>query len=374
MSYPTRDAQPRLPSQPPNWQSNAPDAHSTVLIGILRAIDANGNRAREAVRVVEDYVRFVLDDRHLTERCKTLRHAIAQALARIPQLDRLAARETQADVGTQLSVPTEISRPCDADLVGANFGRLQEALRSLEEFGKRISPPAAAELEQLRYQAYTLERAVAITGQSQRALAQARLYVLLDGQATAEEFCRLARTLVQAGVHIVQLRDKRLDDRPLLERARLLRAITREGNTLLVMNDRPDLAVLADADGVHVGQEEVTVKDARTIVGPHRLVGVSTHSIEQARQAVLDGANYLGVGPTFPSGTKQFDHFPGLELVHAVAEEIRLPAFAIGGITAENLPQVLAAGLARVAVSGAITTADSPEEAVCTLLAMLGKV
>ena len=80
------------------------------------------------------------------------------------------------------------------------------------------------------------------------------------------------------------------------------------------MNDRPDLAVLARADGVHVGQEELSVKDARSIVGPDMLVGVSTHSIEQARQAVLDGASYLGVGPTFPSGTKRFEQFPGVEL------------------------------------------------------------
>jgi len=324
------------------------------------------------VRVVEDYVRFVLDDQHLTERCKTLRHAIAVALGRIAETDRLAARETQADVGTQISVLTEVARASDVDLVGANFGRLEEALRSLEEFGKRVSPQAAAELEQLRYQAYTLERAVAITCQSQHALAQARLYVLIDGRATVEEFCRLAQTLVAAGVHVIQLRDKQLDDRTLLERARRLRPITREGNTLFIMNDRPDLAVLADADGVHVGQEELSVKDARTIVGPRRLVGVSTHSIEQARQAVLDGANYLGVGPTFPSGTKQFDHFPGLEFVRAVAQEIALPAFAIGGVTVDNLPQVVAAGLHRVAVSGAITTAADPVRAAHALLAMLG--
>ena len=90
------------------------------------------------------------------------------------------------------------------------------------------------------------------------------------------------------------------------------------------------------------------------------LIGVSTHSIEQARQAVLDGANYLGVGPTFPSGTKQFEHFPGVELLRAVAAEIRLPAFAIGGISEENAGQVLSAGFTRIAVSGAITGAEDP--------------
>jgi len=134
------------------------------------------------------------------------------------------------------------------------------------------------------------------------------------------------------------------------------------------MNDRPDLAALSRADGVHVGQEELTVKDARSIVGPEALLGVSTHSIEQARQAVLEGANYLGVGPTFPSDTKQFEKFPGLPLLRQVAAEIRLPAFAIGGITAENLPEVLATGVTRVAVSGAIAAADEPVAAARVLL------
>jgi thiamine-phosphate pyrophosphorylase len=134
------------------------------------------------------------------------------------------------------------------------------------------------------------------------------------------------------------------------------------------MNDRPDLAVLARADGVHVGQEEVSVKDARSIVGPDMLVGVSTHSIEQARQAVLDGANYIGVGPTFPSGTKRFAQFPGVELLRAVAEEIRLPAFAIGGIERANLAEVLAAGFTRIAVSRAISSAADPVQAAKELL------
>ena len=104
----------------------------------------------------------------------------------------------------------------------------------------------------------------------------------------------------------------------MLDRARLLaRTDGRNRETLFIVNDRPDLAALARADGVHVGQEELSVKDARSIVGPEMLVGVSTHSIEQARQAVLDGANYIGVGPTFPSGTKQFEQFPGVELLRA---------------------------------------------------------
>ncbi len=338
----------------------------------LRVLDAAGNRAREGLRVVEDYVRFVLDDRFLTGRIKALRHDLTSLLSVFPAAQRLAARDTLGDVGTQLATPAEWRRSDTASVLAANFTRLQESLRSLEEFAKILDPPVAAKIEQLRYQSYTLHRAVETLRTSAERLQHARLYVLIDGRATLEEFTSLAREIAFAGAHVIQLRDKRLDDRTLLQRARTLRQITAEAGALFIMNDRPDLAVLAQADGVHVGQEELTVKDARAIVGPEALIGVSTHSIEQARQAVLDGANYLGVGPTFPSETKHFEAFPGVALLQAVAAEITAPAFAIGGIGLENLPQVLASGFRRVAVGAAIANAASPSSVVREFLKALG--
>src|SRR5262249_54437219 len=161
-------------------------------------------------------------------------------------------------------------------------------------------------------------------------------------------------------VDVLQFRDKQLGDRELLQRARQLRELTASSRTLFIMNDRPDLAALSRADGVHLGQEELSVKDARSIVGPDALIGVSPHSLVQARQAVLDGASYIGVGPTFPSQTKRFEEFPGLDLLRQIAAEIRRPAFAIGGISLENLPSVLATGIGRVAVSSAVVDSASP--------------
>ena len=357
------------PDEPlPTTSSDAPPADQ---LRTLRVLDAASNRGREGLRVVEDYVRFVLDDPHLTGQIKRLRHDLSAALSRVSIGRRLAARETRADVGTSVATCSERRREDPRAVLAANFTRLQESLRTLEEFGKILDPDVAAELEQLRYRSYTLQRAVGITADSLQRLGRARLYVLIDGGPSAEQFTALVQSLVDAGVHVLQLRDKRLKDRPLLDRARRLRELTRASDTLCIVNDRADVAALSGADGVHVGQEELTVKDARTIVGPDRLVGVSTHSIEQARQAVLDGANYLGVGPVFPSGTKHFDEFPGPDLLRAVAAEIRLPAFAIGGIAPENLPQVRAAGFARIAVSGAVAAASDPAKAARELLAAL---
>jgi thiamine-phosphate pyrophosphorylase len=340
-------------------------------LATLRIIDASANRAGEGLRVVEDYLRFVLDDAHLVSVCKQLRHNLAAALAEISPTERLAARDTPGDVGTQITTPAELARSTAEEVAGASLKRAEQALRSLEEYSKVVSPRHSAGFESLRYQLYTLEKALGTTREGLSRLAQARLYVLLDGRSTLAEFAALAGELVEAGVHVLQLRDKRLDDRRLLERARRLRELTAQSQTLFLMNDRPDLAVLSRADGVHVGQEELSVKDVRAVIGPAALVGVSTHSLEQARRAVLDGATYLGVGPTFPSPTKSFEALAGLDLLRQVAAEIRLPAFAIGGVSAENLAAVLETGCCRVAVASAVTNAPSCSEAAKRLLAML---
>jgi thiamine-phosphate pyrophosphorylase len=334
----------------------------------FRVIDAAANRAREGLRVAEDFVRFVLDDRHLTGQCKQLRHDLAALMDQIPGEQLLSARETQADVGTALATPSEVHRSDAAEVLLANFARLQESLRSLEEFGKLIDPGWAAEIKQLRYRSYTLHRAVEITRTSIKRLANARLYVLIDGRATIDDFRQLAQSLIDAGVHLLQLRDKKLDDRQLVERARLLRELTRGTSTLFIINDRPDLAALCHADGVHLGQEDLSIKDARAMIGPEALVGISTHTIEQARQAVLDGANYIGAGPTFPTDTKKFENFPGLDFLRAVAAEICLPAFAIGGINPANLCEVLSTGITLVAISRSITEAPDPAVAARIIL------
>lgn len=337
----------------------------------LRIIDANANRASEGLRVVEEYVRFVLDDQHLTQLCKQLRHDLATTLATFSATDLCATRDTSGDVGTNVTTDGEYIRQDARDVALASQKRVEQSLRCIEEYSKTFASDAASSIEQLRYRAYSLGKTIVTTTANVERLAGTRLYVLIDGGELAEEFAELASQLVAAGVHVLQLRDKNLDDRTLISRARQLRQITRDAETLCVINDRPDIAVLCDADGVHVGQEELSVKDARTIVGPGKLVGMSTHSIEQARQAVLDGADYIGCGPTFPSGTKQFDAFPGIAFLEQVASEISLPAFAIGGINLENIAEVIDAGFTRVAVSGSVVASREPIRAAEAFLAAL---
>ncbi len=339
----------------------------------LRIIDAALNRAGEGLRIVEDYVRFVLDDPLLTREIKALRHELAMAAATIAPFDLHAARDTVHDVGTQVSTSAEKNRSDVAAVCAASLKRAEQSLRSLEEFGKLIDGGSAAQMETLRYRLYTLEKAIDVGRSSRERLAGVRLCVLVDGATSADEFERLVAALVEAGVGMIQLRDKRLDDREVLDRARRLRRLTRETATLAIVNDRADIAAAAVVDGVHLGQKDVSVKDARAVVGTRMLIGVSTHNIEQARAAVLDGANYLGAGPTFPSETKAFDKFAGLEYLREVAAEIRLPTFAIGGITAENFRDVLSSGILRVAVSAAVTQANDPSVAIHELSSILNE-
>ncbi len=324
---------------------------------VLRIIDANANRAAEGLRVVEDYARFVMDDSSLSERVKQLRHRLTEALAGTEQ-ERVSMRNSTDDVGRTVQVDSEYQRASSLSVAVASIKRVQQAIRCLEEYGKQLDHQLAKACEQLRYESYELERAVVVTESSRRRLSRAQLYVLADAAGDAAEFRRGVAQLVKAGVHVIQLRDKQLSDRDLLQRANILRELTSDTPTTMIMNDRPDLAYLSFADGVHVGQDELTVCDARRILGPQKLIGVSTHSLQQAMRATQDGANYIGVGPTFPSKTKHFDSHTGLELLTAVASEVSLPSFAIGGIDLDNLSRVLSTGMTRVAVSRAVWQAE----------------
>jgi len=147
-----------------------------------------------------------------------------------------------------------------------------------------------------------------------------------------------------------------------VRRSKWLASICREHGALCIVNDRPDIARAAGADGVHVGQDELTCQDAGGLLGDHGIVGVSTHAIRQAREAVDEGAAYIGVGPVFPSATKSFDDFPGLDYLRAVSQNVDIPWFAIGGITLANVDEVIAAGAGRVAVTSAISRSPSPGE------------
>ncbi|MSR53690.1 MAG: thiamine phosphate synthase [Gemmataceae bacterium] len=344
---------------------------SSDFVSAARVVDANANRACESLRVLDDYCRFVLNDSVLTEQAKTLRHRLAELIALIPANVLRESRDTTSDVGTLLSTPGEMQRGSTHEVARINFKRLQESLRSLEEFGKLIAPELASGIETLRYRAYTLERATRIGSDARAFLEGAKLYVLLTGSECLAALDWTIHEAAGGGATIFQLREKTLSDRELIARARNVREWTRETGSLFILNDRPDIARLVEADGVHLGQDDMNVREARRILGPGPLIGVSTHNVDQVSQAVMDGASYIGIGPTFPSKTKQFRELAGLKFVREAVARTSLPAFVIGGVTDENVGEVVAAGGKRVAVSAAICQAEEPQSAAGILVSML---
>lgn len=325
-----------------------------------RVVDAAANRAREALRVLEDFTRFVRADALLTKQLKTMRHDLAEVLALLPAHLLLQARDTVHDVGTSLRTESEYERATPLAVAQANAKRLQEALRSLEEFGKVLEPTFGQAIERVRYQSYTLERALLGTMDVLEQLAHARLYVLVTEALCPASLVGTVREALAGGAQVIQLREKNDNDRTLLDKARDLRKMTRAAGALFIVNDRPDIALMAEADGVHLGQDDLPVREARRLLGPAALVGVSTHNLDQVRTALDEGASYIGIGPTFPSRTKDFGEFPGLTFVAKVAAATTLPAFVLGGVTPANVSEVLAAGGTRIAVSNAICAAEDP--------------
>jgi thiamine-phosphate pyrophosphorylase len=343
--------------------------------GVWRAVDASANRAGEALRVVEDIVRFALDDAHLTGLAKQLRHDLAAVLAEAELSPRRAARDVVGDVGAGAEADASLPRATVEDIIAANAARAGQSLRSLQECARMLAPGLAARFEQIRYRLYVLERAALGTARSTERLRGITLCVLLDGRADAQTFERLVESLVEAGVRMFQIRDKDLGLPQLADRVRRAVAVTRRhhhgGGALVVVNDRVDVAVAASADGTHTGADDLPTRLVRRVIGPRGLLGRTAHDLDEARAAVLDGADYLGVGPCYPSSTKSFESYAPPDFLAGVAREIRLPTFAIGGITLDRLDQIKALGYRRVAVASAVVSAPDPAAAAAAFIERL---
>jgi thiamine-phosphate pyrophosphorylase len=186
-------------------------------------------------------------------------------------------------------------------------------------------------------------------------LQSAHLYLVCDDRP--DDFLAAA---LRGGVDLMQLRMKDSDDDAILAAARRFRAACDAHDALFILNDRPDLAHASQADGVHVGQDDTTVAQAREQIGPDRLVGLSTHSPAQIEAAAVTDADYIGVGPVHATPTKPGRPAVGLELVRYAASNAATPFFAIGGISTANVRDVAAAGAERIAVVRALTDADDP--------------
>lgn len=322
---------------------------------VIRLLDANFNRSREALRVLEDAARFLLDDVTLTGVAKELRHRLTAAALSLPQVSQFSLhRDTTGDVGTGLTTDGEANRTALLDVIHAAFGRAGEALRALEEYTKLLTPATAVQFKQIRYEVYTLHANLVRRLQPKAGLQKLRLYVLVTADLCRGDWLAVAEAALRGGADCLQLREKGLEDGELLRRATAMAKLCHRYNALFIMNDRVDVGLASGADGVHLGQEDLPVAEARRLLGHSAIIGKSTHTLEQALAAAAEGPDYLAVGPMFATTTKPQDHIAGIETLRVVAAQIAMPLVAIGGITPDNTPEILAAGAAAVAVCQAV--------------------
>jgi thiamine-phosphate pyrophosphorylase len=330
----------------------------------LRILDANFNRAREAVRVIEDYCRFALNSQLLTERAKQLRHELCAALDEVGLTRLASSRDSISDVGVGGKVPEQFERSCLKDSFTAGCKRLTEALRALEEVSKAEFENISKSIEKMRFDSYTLEKDIIIFSEPAEKFKRVSLYVIISSNLPAD-IISLTHHCAIGGADCIQLRAKNIDDEKLSALAVEFVQICREKSVLSIINDRVDIAVAAEADGVHLGQNDIPIDKARKLPLTPLIIGKSTHSATELENATVGLPTYVSLGPVFPSSTKPELQTAGLEYVRlsiGKLEQTGIAGVAIGGITLDNLKDVLEAGAKAIAVCSVVNQAKDPAE------------
>jgi thiamine-phosphate pyrophosphorylase len=339
---------------------------------LKRIIDANLNRTTEALRVLEEIARFYLNDEKISEKLKNIRHDISK-LADENYEELLFSRDTANDVGVNINNPTQ--RKDILNIFKANIKRLQQSLRTLAEYAQAEGINFQI-FEKSRYDSYTLEKEMYENLSSKLnkfRLEDKNLYLVTSSDAfeNEDDFLNAVASSLEGGVRLLQLREKSHDAKRIIRLGKKIRELTSIYDAIFILNDRIDIAQIIDADGVHLGQDDIGIKEARNILGDKMIIGVSTHHPEQARKAVEQGADYIGVGPIFATPTKPGRTAVTTEYAKWVAQNIDIPWYAIGGIDINNIQEVLDVGAKRIAVVRAIINAKNPAQAAKEFIEIL---
>jgi len=339
-----------------------------------RLLDANINRSAEGLCLLEDIARFRFDNHKISSDIRRLRHKVRD-LFKGREKEFLSSRDSFHDMGvtTSLKETTDIRKDLK-DTVLSNFKRVQEAFRSMEEILKAKGEyPAGKKIEALRFLVYSLEPE--FFSLFFRQLPHGIYSILGEKLSLGRNNVDVAKQMVGAGIDILQYREK-LKDKSLKEiyhECHDIRKITEGAGIPFIINDYADIALMVGADGIHRGQDDLPVKALRKIA-PHMIIGCSTHSPEQAKKAIEDGADYIGVGPLFTTRTKEdVCDAVGLEYLKHVVKTHDIPFVAIGGIKRHNLRDVLSSGAKTVCLVTEIIGAENIEKSIKEIRNILGE-
>jgi len=338
-----------------------------------RIIDASLDRIGEGLRLLEDIARFVLDDAGLSRRLKELRHDLA--VTDIPLKESLVqARKSAADIGADIEAPQQKAARDLPSLVVANSRRVQEALRVIEELAKLpASGLETAKYRQARFKIYGLEKEL-LSRLLRRDKAERinGLYGIVDTDSLGRRnHLEAAEAFIEGGAKVIQLRDKTSSHRRLFSIAAELKELCAKSNAIFIVNDYLDIALAVDADGLHIGQEDLPPAEARRLLPIDKLLGVSVTDTAEAREAGAAGADYLAAGAIYKTASKDDIRVIGLEELKRIRMATRLPLVAIGGIDKNNCAAVLEAGADALAVISAVLSAANQQQAAREIISTI---
>jgi thiamine-phosphate pyrophosphorylase len=320
---------------------------------LWRIIDAENNRVTEGLRVLEDTARFCWEEPEITAALKSARTKVA-VLTNPFWAQMMANRDSDNDPGLTISQTLCLDfKNNPTEMIRANFKRIQEGLRSLEEHFKALDYyQTAKEFELLRYRLYQIEKQAALQSDVSRQFPETDLYAITAGEySLGRSNYEVVQQLLDADVKLIQYREKEFSMLQKYRECIKIRELTAVRGAVFIVNDDLHLAMAVSADGVHLGQDDLPVETARELLPDHMLIGLSTHSPEQADRAARSNVDYIGVGPIFRTFTKKNVCEPvGLEYLDHVVKNHHLPFVAIGGIKQHNIGEVFRHGAKCIAL------------------------
>tara|TARA_B100000579_G_scaffold419308_1_gene417761 strand:- start:399 stop:1436 length:1038 start_codon:yes stop_codon:yes gene_type:complete len=322
---------------------------------VARLIDANLNRAKEGLRVLEDWCRFGLDNKDFILKLKGFRHELGLRHHSIYK----KARSAKTDKGAKISHPSQKDRNSTLDILFANSSRIQEALRVVEEFSRITDPSLSEKASEIRFEIYQIEiDLLKFNGKflRQKILKEANICLITSPK---ENLMEIIEEALEAGVKMIQYRNKLFSDKKKVLEAKEICQLCNKYKAIFLVNDSIELALATNADGIHLGQNDYPITIARELLGEDFLIGQSTNNIEQIKKAEQDGFDYVGLGPIFRSKNKQDKDIIGENLYKEANKLSNIPCFAIGGINLSNIKNLSPNSETRIALIDGIINSKS---------------
>ena len=343
------------------FNSNTPKNED---LRIYQIIDANLDRAREGLRVLEDWARFGLGKEKYVEKIKNFRQILGKNHLEVYK----QSRNHNEDRCKGLSHEEQINRKTPEQIISSNSGRVQEALRVIEEFSRLHNHELSKIASEIRYEIYTLEvdlLSLSKRKKSEEILKENDLYVISDQK---ENLLEIIEDILIAGVKIIQHRFKKGTDKDNLQEAIKIKNLCKRYNSLFIINDRVDIALASDADGIHLGQDDLDLKTARKLLGYSKIIGVSANNELDISNALKEDCDYIGIGPVFKTATKKDKQPIGIEKIKTLTKNLNIPWFAIGGIKSNNISYLKKNGFKKIALVSQLMNSEEPKEDAIMIL------